>query len=473
MLNSGRQDGDNFATGVELNDTAHDVTMTRVSAMNCHDTHWNDPNGFWNADGFASEMGNYNITRIDCTSSGHTDAGFDDKGQKVTHLNCTASGNKVNYKFWGCSHLNEGCRALAPHKRGGTTAQIQYWLAGTGDHLKGPGLAGDLVIRGGEIVDDDPHTIVFMAEGSNAQLRAVGVTIKKNTGAAQEVEIEGRGNIFLYGSLTDTTAPTITSARALTALANVPQAHILLADERVTWSIMGGADAAAFSLVPNRREATLKVAPLAAGSKNVIVRARDASNNPADQTIVVTIGEKATTFMADDFNRPDQDLVMHLNWKSIEGDGTAHDVRVRGRKLAVFNADFNGILCGSPDIGFPDHYVQARVASVPSDRGGAICARVVDSWNLIAIKFSAAGIQLLARSKGDWHPLSATGKPPAAGEILRLEVKGASAVVKKNRVVILGPLSIGGVGDGATRQGVLACDGAVDPWIDDYEVGTL
>src|SRR5262249_26841870 len=86
-LDSGRQDGDDFATGVELNDTAHDVDMTRVTAKNTHWTHGNDPNGFWNGDGFASELGNYHITRTDCVSSGNTDAGFDDKGQ-VTCIHC-------------------------------------------------------------------------------------------------------------------------------------------------------------------------------------------------------------------------------------------------------------------------------------------------------------------------------------------------------------------------------------------------
>ncbi len=40
-------------------------------------------------------------------------------------------------------------------------------------------------------------------------------------------------------------------------------------------------------------------------------------------------------------------------------------------------------------------------------------------------------------------------------------------------IVIVGPVATGGVADGATRQGVLACDGAVDPWIDDCQVGTL
>jgi hypothetical protein len=38
VLNSGRQDGHNFATGVECNETAHGITMRRVTATNCHDS---------------------------------------------------------------------------------------------------------------------------------------------------------------------------------------------------------------------------------------------------------------------------------------------------------------------------------------------------------------------------------------------------------------------------------------------------
>jgi hypothetical protein len=81
-LDSGRQDGDNFATGVECNETAHDIMMRRVAVSNCHDTHGADPNRFWNADGFASERGNDNIRREERTSAGNTDAGYDDKGNE-------------------------------------------------------------------------------------------------------------------------------------------------------------------------------------------------------------------------------------------------------------------------------------------------------------------------------------------------------------------------------------------------------
>lgn len=472
-LNSGRQDGDNFATGVELNETAHDITMVNVTAKNCHWSAWNDPDRFWNADGFASERGNYNVTRINCTSSGNTDAGFDDKGENIRNINCIASDNNTNYKFWGSSHVNENCKALDPAFRGGTIGRQQYWLAGEGDVLCRPGHAGQLIIKGGQIKDDDPETYVLVAEGSNAQMRVIGVTIEKNAAARQEFVLGGTGSVFLYGSLADNTPPTITSASTIAALANVPQAHLLRADEPVTWSIVGGPDAAAFSLVPSHDESTLKIARFAEGSREVIVRARDAADNSTDQTITVKIDAKATVFMTDDFNRPDQNLLTDPRWRFIEGYSAPSDVRIRGGRLAIFNAEFNGILYGSPDIGCSDHYVQARVASVPSEAGGAICARAYDTWHLIGVQFSDASIQLLSRSNGDWKLLATTDSGPAVGDVLRLEVKGADATVKKNGAVILGPVATEGVGGGATRQGILSCSAAVDPWIDDYQVGTL
>jgi hypothetical protein len=474
VLDSGRQDGDTWATGVELNDTAHDVTMTRVTVKNCHDTSWNRPDVFWNADGFSSEPGNYNITRIECVSTGHTDAGFDDKGRNVKHVNCTASGNSVNYKFWGPSHVNENCKALNPRRRGNANPQYQYWLAGSGEGVKQAGDEGDLVILGGEISDDDPRTSVFALEGSNAQLRVIGVSVKKHPGAAiQDLGLSRTGNVILYGSPADRKPPAVTSTAAITARANMPQAHVLRADEPVTWSIVGGDDAAHFSLVPNRKALTLKVKPFASGSKKVVVRARDASNDIAEQLFTVTIGEAATPFFQDDFNRSDRNLAEHGDWTFLDGYGEPQDVAIRAQKLSIFNAESNGILYGSPDVGFADHYVQARVASVPQEPAGALCTRAADSWNLIAVQFSMSGIHLLARSNGDFKELTKAPGAPAVGDVLRLEVKGTNATVKKNGVVILGPVPTGGVGDGATRQGILSSNAAVDPWIDDYESGPL
>lgn len=289
FLNSARQDGDNWATGVELNQTAHDVTMVRVTAQNCHWSAWNNPNDFWNADGFTSELGNYNITRVDCVASGHTDAGYDDKGENVRNTNCVASDNQTNFKFWGSSHVNEDCQALYPNKRGGTVGYQQYWLAGEGDELKLPGRAGRLTIKGGTIRDDDPRTCVFVAEGSNAQMRILDVTVEKNAAATQERAFGGTGNVFLYGSIEDHASPVITSAAHITVKPQAPHAHLLKAGKPVTWSIVGGTDREAFSLASDEGETMLQIASFAAGSRQVIVQACDASGNVAEQPIVVTV----------------------------------------------------------------------------------------------------------------------------------------------------------------------------------------
>ena len=209
VLNSGRQDGHNFATGVECNETAHNITMRRVTATNCHDTRNSNPDKFWNADGFASEGGNYAIYRENCTSSGNTDAGYDDKAADVVNVNCTASGNKVNFKFWGPSTTNIRCRALNPKSRGGVGAQMQYYVyGGFARDVSG----ADVLIQGGIVSDNDPNTNVFVAEAYNSVFRIAGVTITHNTRAARQTELSGWGNAFLYANPADATPPTITSA---------------------------------------------------------------------------------------------------------------------------------------------------------------------------------------------------------------------------------------------------------------------
>src|SRR5215471_12171360 len=170
-LNAGRQDGHNFATGIECNDTAHDIVMRRISVANCHDTHNSEPGRFWNADGFASERGNYNIRREDCMSSGNTDAGYDDKGTNITNVNCSGIGNCVNFKLWGCT-TNINCSAMNPKRRGGSGEQIQYYTYG-GEGPTDPG--ANVLIRGGVISDNDRRTMIFVAEAYNSVFQIDGV----------------------------------------------------------------------------------------------------------------------------------------------------------------------------------------------------------------------------------------------------------------------------------------------------------
>jgi hypothetical protein len=62
---------------------------------------------------------------------------------------------------------------------------------------------------------------------------------------------------------------------------------------------------------------------------------------------------------------------------------------------------------------------------------------------------------------------------PVVGDVIRLEVKGANATVKKNGVVIIGPKATAGTNAAWTWSGVLSRGLAVNPWIDNYETGPL
>jgi hypothetical protein len=474
VLNSGRQDGHNFATGVECNETAHNITMRRVTVTNCHDTHNSNPDKFWNADGFASERGNYAIYREDCTSAGNTDAGYDDKGSDVTNVNCTASGNKVNYKFWGPSTSNINCRALSPKWRGGVGAQMQYYVYGG----SAPDVSGaDVLVRAGVVSDNDPNTNVFLAEAYNSVFRIAGVAITHHASAARQTELSGWGNAFLYADPElDATPPTIASAASVTAAASTNFAHLLKANRPVTWSIIGGHDAAAFKVLPDRRTGTLTMSAAASNAtRQVIVRATNASGSKANQTITVAFGTTESIFFKDNFNRADQNLGASADWRFAPddgGDGLPSDVAIRDQKLAIFNTAYRGAAYASPDCGFADHYVQATVAKIANYYNGILACRLTNPSNLIGVEFKSDRIALYERTNGEFKELGFVRIPPLVGDVIRLEVKGANATVKKNGAIIIGPKTTE-TNATWTWSGVVSRSFAVGPWIDDYEAGPL
>jgi hypothetical protein len=473
-LNSGRQDGDYFATGVECNDTAHDIVMRRVTVMNCHDTSGSDPNKFWNADGFASERGNYSIHREDCTSSGNTDAGYDDKGTDVTHVNCTAAENKVNYKFWGPSHTNIDCQALNPRSRGGTGPQIQYYVYGGG----APDSSGaDVLIRDGVISDNDPYTSVFVAEAYNSVFRISGVAITHHAATVVQKELNGRGNVFLQEPGLDPMPPRITSSATAVAATNVNFAHLVKANKPVTWSIVGGRDAASFKVVPDRRASTITMTASAGGtSRHVIVRATDSNRKTAEQTITVSFGVAPDVFFKDDFDRADQDLGTSADWRLAAEDGAESrkgDIAIRDRKLAIFNTSHRGVAYASPDCGFADHYAQATVAQIPADHNGVLACRLTNADDFIGVEFKKGRISLYERAKGRFRELGFVTGAPVPGDVIRLEVKGANATVENNGVVIIGSKPTVGTNAKSTWCGLVARNIAVEPWIDNYEAGPL
>jgi hypothetical protein len=178
---SQRQDGDDFAEGVALQGTVHDVIFRRVTMRNSHDT----LHEYWNGDGFATERDTYNLRFEDTVGSGNTDAGYDLKSNSVVLVNALAEDNKHNFKMWGRNISLEHCIGRGPHRRGGTGVQDQIEI-----------LAGaDVVMTDCRLSDNDPLTTVFHVQ-KGARL-TVGTTSVSKDPAAKMSLVEAGGELVL------------------------------------------------------------------------------------------------------------------------------------------------------------------------------------------------------------------------------------------------------------------------------------
>jgi hypothetical protein len=150
---SERQDGDNFAMGVHLDDTVHDVVFRRVTMDNA--TQDRGKGLYWNGDGFATERGTYNILFQDTVARGNTDGGYDIKSSHVVFDNALAEGNGRNYRVWGQDVVIKNSTGLDPEIRGGSSSQQQLWV----------GEGAQVTVIGSEFRDAGTKTTVFDNKG--------------------------------------------------------------------------------------------------------------------------------------------------------------------------------------------------------------------------------------------------------------------------------------------------------------------
>lgn len=143
---SAGQTFDDYAMGIHLDDTVHDVVLQRVTMLN----NQNFTGSYWNGDGFATEGNTHHITFIDTVARGSTDGGYDLKSDYTTLIRTVADDNARNYRFWGHGNVMEAAVGLDPHSRnGGSNSQI--WMKG----------GAELTIRNSEFIDAGYATKVF------------------------------------------------------------------------------------------------------------------------------------------------------------------------------------------------------------------------------------------------------------------------------------------------------------------------
>jgi hypothetical protein len=166
---SERQDGDNFAMGVHLSGTVHDVLIKNSEMKNSHDS----TNRYWNGDGFAAETGVYRVRFEDVKASGNTDAGFDLKSKDTVLIRCVAEDNNRNFRFWGDGITLIDSQSLDPQHRGGIGGQAHIYLAKN----------ADVMIINTKISDNSSRTTVFDLSDGRATLLLDEVDITVNAAA--------------------------------------------------------------------------------------------------------------------------------------------------------------------------------------------------------------------------------------------------------------------------------------------------
>lgn len=286
-----KQDGDAWSTGYAIDDTAHDVIFRRCTSLN---NIQDAGDGYWNADGFSGERGNYRILLEDCVSRGNSDGGYDFKSQ-ITLVRCIGDGNKRNFRMWGQADLID-CIGRNPWKVGSGSIGQVYAYANS-----------RVRVQGGTWTQPSSLTYApfhifetgFMAVDAAAQ---AGVT--KGSGVPM-FDPEGNADaLFQTWDHGDASAPTVTqityrvpgeanprvipvtaAGASIAVNENQPQAFLVSASENVTLQVTGP-DAGKFgisgrTLQMRAQDYDLANGPAVDGSKvlKITLRVIDANGN--------------------------------------------------------------------------------------------------------------------------------------------------------------------------------------------------
>lgn len=117
-------DGANFAIGVALDGTVHDVVIRDTSMGNITDT----TNRYRNGDGFATERGVYSVRFERTYSYNNTDAGYDIKSSSTILVDAVSENNTRNFRFWGTDTVGEDLTSINPYYHGGSNTSSGVWL---------------------------------------------------------------------------------------------------------------------------------------------------------------------------------------------------------------------------------------------------------------------------------------------------------------------------------------------------------
>jgi hypothetical protein len=299
-FNSGRQDRDDFAGAIILNDTAHDIVARGFIEGGIYsgilENHHDSSGSYWNGDSLGTERGNHDVLFENFICRGNTDGGVDSKGTNVTFRNVTCVDNKKNFRMWGATGMvMENCTSTDPFKRGGSSSTAHvHIIAGENDPVT-DALSPDMTVKECTFNGGGAAWSMIAPNTFNAILREIGNTF--NSASNNALTFNSRK---LHGEVGDVTAPVIGTLTAYDTFNRKQFSQTLTADKDVSWAIVGGADQAVFDIVDSTGHVCKSGTILRMDKKSwtgvddafsVEIQAKDANGNTANKTVTVTVLE--------------------------------------------------------------------------------------------------------------------------------------------------------------------------------------
>ncbi len=238
VFDAERQDGDNFASGIVFDGTAHNIIIRRGEIHNIIDS----VNTYQNGDGIAGERGNRDILVEDVTITHCTDGGVDFKGDNIVMRRVNILYCHRNYRLWGYAVL-EDCYGLEPGDNAGfnkyAKANVSVFDFGMvrlirGTYTQVTGKQSVIRVEKGGMVSVSPSTVINKpADGSVYYVEPVTGT---NPPGA-----------YLVTNPNDRTPPVITSALDLSLNENKFGIFPITTDKPAQLRIVGGPAAKYFA----------------------------------------------------------------------------------------------------------------------------------------------------------------------------------------------------------------------------------
>ncbi len=166
-----RQDGDNFASGIVFDGTAHDIIIRRGEIHNIIDS----VNTYQNGDAIACERANRDLLIEDVKITHCTDGGVDFKGDNIVMRHVRILYCHRNYRLWGYAVL-DNCYGLEPGDNAGfnkyAKANISVFDYGMirvigGTYTQVTGKQSVIRVEKGGMISVSPSTVINKpADGS-------------------------------------------------------------------------------------------------------------------------------------------------------------------------------------------------------------------------------------------------------------------------------------------------------------------